>query len=144
MKDGHTGFGGAVDPAEELDETELLAGAGARPVRVHERGGGAAGRTAVSSTAARQLRLEIRPRSSEHRSGATPGADATHLRSEAAQATPVIQYRAQGTGLINTDAQIGVRVGVDRFDHAPKGVTANTTRKNEAMNLKYLGTHTSA
>jgi len=113
MKDGHTGFGEAMNPAEELDETELLAGAGARPVRVHERGGGAAGRTAVSSTAARQLRLEIRPRSSEHRGGATPDADATHLRSEAAQVTPSTHYRAQGTGLINTDAQIGVRVGMD-------------------------------
>jgi hypothetical protein len=144
MKDGHAGLGGAVEPAEELDETELLVSAGARPVRVHERGGGAAGRTAVSSTAARQLRLEIRPRSPEHCGGATPGVDVTHLRSEAAQATPSVHYRAQGTGLINTDAQIGVRVGMDRFDHAPKGVTANTTRRNEAMNLKYLGTHASA
>jgi hypothetical protein len=52
------------------------------------------------------------------------------LRSEAEQATPPAQYRAQGTGLLNTDAQIGVRVGMERFDHAPKGVTANTTRKN--------------
>ena len=119
-----------MDPAEELDETALMAGAGARPVRVHERGGGAAGRVAVSSTAARQLRLEIRPRSSERRGGATRDADATNLRSEAEQATPPAQYRAQGTGLLNTDAQIGVRVGMERFDHAPKGVTANTTRKN--------------
>ena len=130
-----------MDPAEELDETALLAGAGARPVRVHERGG-AAGRVAVSSTAGRQLRLEIRPRSTDRRGGAALDADATNLRSAAEQATPV-QYRAQGTGLLNTDAQIGVRVGVERFDHATRGVTANTTRKNEAMHLQDLGAPTS-
>lgn len=131
-----------MGPAEALDEAALLAGGGARPVRVHERGG-AAGRVAVSSTAARQLRLEIRPRSSDRRGGATLDADAPHLRTEAEQATPPVQYRAQGTGLLNTDAQIGVRVGMERFDHAPKGVTANTTRKNEAMNLQDLGAPTS-
>lgn len=142
MKNGHSGLGEAMNPAEELEGAELLVAAGARPVRVHERAGGAAGRTAVSSTAARQLRLEIRPRSPGHRSGVTPDADATRLRNEAAQATPSMHPCAQGAGLINTDAQIGVRVGMDRFDHAPKGVTAATTRRNEAMNLKHLGTHT--
>lgn len=130
---------GATDSAEELDETELLVSAGGRAVRVHERAGGAAGRTAVSRTAARQLKLEIRPRSSERHSGATPAADAMHLRSEAALATPSMHHRAEGSGLINTDAQIGVRVGMDRFDHARKGVTAATTRRHEAMNRKYLG-----
>ena len=97
----------------QVGETEILEAAGPRPVRVHERTQGQVAGPAASAGAARQLRLQIRP---PPLGRGTPDADWTHLRSEDAQVTPPLPYRVQCSGLINTDAQIGVVVTGERSE----------------------------